>query len=39
MLDLIFNANLEEISKNLEKINKKNAQKIIVDEVLNVLSI
>jgi UDP-N-acetylglucosamine--N-acetylmuramyl-(pentapeptide) pyrophosphoryl-undecaprenol N-acetylglucosamine transferase len=33
-LDLIFNANLEEISKNLEKINKKNAQKIIVDEIL-----
>jgi UDP-N-acetylglucosamine--N-acetylmuramyl-(pentapeptide) pyrophosphoryl-undecaprenol N-acetylglucosamine transferase len=38
ILDIIFNSNLETISKNLGKINRKNGSKFIVDEVLNVLS-
>jgi len=38
-LEIIFNANLEEISKNLKKINKKNGAKIIAQEIIDVLSI
>ncbi len=37
--DLIENINLEEISKNLTKINQKNGAEIIVREVLNVLAV
>ena len=38
ILDKILNINLEKISKNLKKINKKNGTEFIVNEVLNVLS-
>jgi UDP-N-acetylglucosamine--N-acetylmuramyl-(pentapeptide) pyrophosphoryl-undecaprenol N-acetylglucosamine transferase len=38
VLNIILNANLENISKNLAKINQKNGAKFIIDEVLNVLS-
>jgi len=39
ILDTIFNLNLEKISKNLEGINSKDGAKIIVDRMLDVLSI
>jgi UDP-N-acetylglucosamine--N-acetylmuramyl-(pentapeptide) pyrophosphoryl-undecaprenol N-acetylglucosamine transferase len=38
ILDIILHSNIEDISKNLAKINKKNGAKFIVDEVLDVLS-
>jgi UDP-N-acetylglucosamine--N-acetylmuramyl-(pentapeptide) pyrophosphoryl-undecaprenol N-acetylglucosamine transferase len=38
-LNIILNSNLENISKNLAKINQKNGAKFIVNEVLNVLSL
>jgi len=38
-LDIIFNADLEKISKNLHGINKKNGAQIITQELLDVLSL
>jgi UDP-N-acetylglucosamine--N-acetylmuramyl-(pentapeptide) pyrophosphoryl-undecaprenol N-acetylglucosamine transferase len=34
ILEILFNSNLEEISKNLSKINQKNGAKFIVDEII-----
>jgi UDP-N-acetylglucosamine--N-acetylmuramyl-(pentapeptide) pyrophosphoryl-undecaprenol N-acetylglucosamine transferase len=36
--NLITSANLEEISKNLKNINKKNGAEIIVDQILSSLN-
>ena len=39
VLDIIFDAKLTDISLNLSKINQKNGAKMIVDRILNVLSV
>nr|WP_255327540.1 glycosyltransferase [Lebetimonas sp. JH292] len=37
ILDILFNSNLEEISKNLKNLNQKNGAEFIVDEILKTL--